>query len=195
MEYVPPIEERRHADADELPLLRPTARRSRRMRGRPVLLLGTAVALVVGTHLALTATPSASTDPAEPPSSVAGSPEADQPTAPTGSAEPRATEAPRVTIAPARVSMIPGPAFAGSVPARPGADSAGPAKATTPLPAPAPAPAEPSIAPAPAAIELSLPGLPPDAVVPTARAGDTMGMKRILRALNGAKPAESSTGR
>jgi hypothetical protein len=208
MEYVPPVEERRHeerrhADADQLPLLRPTARRSRRMRGRPVLLLGAAAALVVGTHLVLTATPSASTDPAEAPASVAGSEEpespseppsfeADQPAARTGSAEPRATEVARVTIAPARVSMTPGPAFAGSVPARPGADSAAKAKATTRAPAPAPAPAEPSIAPAPAAIELSLPGLPPDAVAPAARTGDTMGMKRILRALNGTKPVEAS---
>jgi hypothetical protein len=82
------------------------------------------------------------------------------------------------------------------VPARPGADSAKTRKANTQAPAPAraptAAPAEPSIAPAPAAIELTLPGLPPEAVVPTARTGDTMGMKRILRALNGAKPAEAS---
>jgi hypothetical protein len=50
----------------------------------------------------------------------------------------------------------------------------------------------PSITPAPAAIELALPNLPPDSVVPAARTGDTLGMKKILRALNGAKPAESS---
>jgi hypothetical protein len=49
-----------------------------------------------------------------------------------------------------------------------------------------------SIAPAPAAIELTLPGLPPDSLMPTARRGDTMAMKKILRALNGAKPAEAS---
>jgi hypothetical protein len=86
--------------------------------------------------------------------------------------------------------MTPGPAFAGSVPARPGADSARTPKATAPAPAHAPV-AAPSIAPAPAAIELALPDLPPDSVVPAARTGDTMGMKKILRALNGAKSAEA----
>jgi hypothetical protein len=203
MEYRPPVEERHDTDADDLALPRPTARRSRRMRGRPVLLLGAAAALVVGAHLVLTATPSASADPAEAPASVPGSedPEsaselpsqgADQPAAGSNSAERRATEAPRVTIAPARVSMTPGPAFAGSVPARPGADSAGKPKAAIQPPAPEPAPAAVSIAPAPAAIELALPGLPPDSIVPTARTGDTMSMKKILRALNGAKPAGAS---
>ncbi|HUQ15851.1 MAG TPA: hypothetical protein VM094_07330 [Gemmatimonadales bacterium] len=207
MEYRPPVEERRDTDADELPLPRPTARRSRRMGGRPLLLLGAAAALVVGTHFVLTATPSASADPSEPTPSVAGSEEpesssepaseADQPAAGTGSAGTtsavtRATEAPRVTIAPARVSMTPGPAFAGSVPARPGADSTAKPKAAIQAPAPEPAPAAASIAPAPAAIELTLPGLPPDSIVPTARTGDTMGMKRILRALNGTKPTEAS---
>jgi hypothetical protein len=38
-------------------------------------------------------------------------------------------------------------------------------------------------------MDLALPDLPPDSIVPTARTGDTLGMKRILRALNGAKPA------
>jgi len=204
MEHVPPVEDRRDPDADELLLPRPTARRSRRMSGRPLLLLGAAAALLVGTHLVLTATPSASADPAEAPASVTSSdepessselpsPEAGQPAAGTSSAETRVTEAPRVTSAPARVSMMPGPAFAGSVPARPGADSARTPKATThaPAPASAPASAEPSIAPAPASIELAIPGLSPESVVPTARTGDTMGMKKILRALNGAKPAEA----
>jgi hypothetical protein len=45
------------------------------------------------------------------------------------------------------------------------------------------------IAPAPAAIDLALPGLPPDSILPTTRTGDTMGMKKILRALNGPQPA------
>jgi pyruvate dehydrogenase E2 component (dihydrolipoamide acetyltransferase) len=164
------------------------------MTGRPLLLLGTAAALVVGTHLVLTATPSASVDPAEPPAAVAAIQEAGQPAAATSSAGTRVREAPRVTSAPARVSMTPGPAFAGSGPARPGADSARTPKAATHAPAAAPAPAaeDPSIAPAPASIELALPGLPPDSVVPTARTGDTMGMKKILRALNGPKPAEGS---
>jgi hypothetical protein len=190
MEYRPPAEERDDA-ADELPHPRPTARRSRRMGGRPLLLLGAAASLVVGTHLVLTATPSASADPSEAPASVA------EDEVPESASEPRATqtrptEAPRVTIAPARVPMTPGPAFAGSVPARPGAVPAGMPKATTSAPAPAAASMAPSITPAPAAIELALPSLPPDSGVPAARTGDTLGMKKILRALNGAKPAESS---
>jgi len=196
MEHLPPVEDRRDPDADELPLPRPTARRSRRMTGRPLLLLGAAAALVVGTHLVLTATPSASVDPAEGPASGEIE-EPRQPDAGTSSAaarvnETRATEAPRVTSAPARASMTPGPAFTGSVPARPGADSAGTPKTTTQAPAAAPKPADPSIAPAPASIELAIPGLPPESVVPTARTGDTTGMKKILRALNGSKPAEGS---
>jgi hypothetical protein len=191
MEHVPPGENRRDAEAERL-LPRPAARRSRRMNGRPLLLLGTAAALVVGTHLVFTATPSASADPPEGQAAVAESEEPGQPAAGTTSAETRVTEAPRVTRAPARVSMTPGPAFAGSVPVPPGADTAGMPKAITHAPAPASAPAEPSIAPAPDSIELALPGLPPESVVPTARPGDTMGMKKILRALNGAKPTEGS---
>jgi hypothetical protein len=197
MEHLPLVEDRRDPEADELPLPRPTARRSRRMTGRPLLLLGAAAALVVGTHLVLTATPSASADPAEGPAS-AEIEEPRQPDAGTSSAATRVngtrvTEAPRVTSAPARASMTPGPAFTGSVPARPGADSAGTPKTTTQAPAAAPKPADPSIAPAPASIELAIPGLPPESVVPTARTGDTMGMRKILRALNGPKTAEGST--
>jgi hypothetical protein len=204
MEHLPPVEERRETVAAEQLFRRPTARRSRRRRARPLLLLGTAAALVAGTHLVLTATPSVFADPAEAlapadpgetptPLSVAEREEkARQPAAGTSSAETQVIEAPRVTSAPARVSMIPGPAFAGSAPARPGADSARTPKVTTHAPAPAPAPTEPSIAPAPAAIDLALPGLPPDSIVPATRTGDTMGMKRILRALNGPKPADGS---
>jgi hypothetical protein len=196
MEHVPPVEDRYDLDAKEFPP-RPTARRSRRMTGRPLLLLGAAAALVVGTHLVLTATPSASVDPAEGQAAAAEIEEPRQPEAGTSSAatrvnQPRATEAPRVTSAPTRASMTPGPAFTGSVPARPGADSAGTPKTTTQAPAAAPKPADPSIAPAPASIELAIPGLPPESVVPTARTGDTMGMKKILRALNGPKTAEGS---
>ena len=57
LEFSMPVEERQDADTEELLPHRPTARRSRRMGGRPVLLLGAAVALVIGTHLVLTATP------------------------------------------------------------------------------------------------------------------------------------------
>jgi hypothetical protein len=202
LEYRPPVDELREMFASEP--ARPTARRSRRMGGRPLLLLGAAASLVFGTHLVLTATPAASVKPSEAPASVAGdaepesstetpTPVAGQRAAGTSSAETRVTDAPRVTIAPARVRMTPGPAFAASVPARPdAADSAGMPKSTTRAPAPAATPAEPSIAPAPAAMELAVPGIPPESVVPTARTGDTMGMKKLLRALNGAKPAEGS---
>jgi hypothetical protein len=194
LEYPPPPEERHETESGEPPLPRPTARRSRRMGGRPFLLLGAAASLVVGTHFVLTATPSASANPpAHPPeasASVAGDEAPDiaaEPPAPT------ATGAPRVTIAPARVRMTPGPAFAGSVPARSGADSAGTTKSTAPQPAPAPAaPAAPAIAPPPAGVELTLPDLTPGSVVPPPRTGDTMGMKKVLRALNGASPAEGS---
>ncbi len=41
-------------------------------------------------------------------------------------------------------------------------------------------------------MDLALPDLPPDSVVPTARTADTLGMKKILRALNGAKPVEAA---
>ena len=190
LEYPPPVEQRREADAGEPPLTRPTARRSRRMGGRPFLLLGTAASLVVGTHLVLTATPSATANRSEAPAPVAGDEEPERASEPPA---PKPAEAPRVTIAPARVPMTPGPAFAGSVPARPGADSSGTTKSTMSGPAPAPAaPTAPAIAPAPAAIELTLPDLADDSVVPSPRSGDTMGMKKILRALNGAKPAEGS---
>jgi hypothetical protein len=69
-----------------------------------------------------------------------------------------------------------------------------PAPALAPALATAPeAAAPPSIAPAPAAMDLALPDLPADSVVPTARRSDTLGMKRVLRALNGSKPAEAPT--
>jgi hypothetical protein len=200
MEHLPPVEERLDDDATVQLFRRPTARRSRRMRGRPLVLLGAAAALVAGTHLVLTATPSTSADPAEAPvpadatealgAELERGEEAGEPDKETSSGETRATETPRVTSAPARVRMIPGPAFAGSVPARPGADTARTPKLATHAPAPAPPPPGPSITPAPVAIELALPGLPADSTVPTARTGDTMGMKRILRALNGPRPGE-----
>lgn len=208
-EYSLPVEKRQEADAGDLPVPRPTARRSRRMGGRPFLLLGAAAALVVGTHLVLTATPSPSPGPSEVPAAAAAStesersaersaeatpPESDGHDSETNLAAAEAVESPRVTIAPARVPMTPGPAFSGSVPTRPGA-GAGTPRAVTPAPAPAPTAtaAAASIAPAPAGIELALPDLPPDSMVPTARTSDTMGMKKILRALNGSKPEVSAS--
>ena len=191
-------------EPDEPAHARPTARRSRRASGRPLLLLGAAAGLVLAAHFALTAMPPASagtSDMAEPaeaapepaanlPAEAAAEPAA--PAAPTAPA-PRAaeTEPPaRVTSAPARVPMTPGPAFSGSAPARPGADPGVAPRATAPAAPPAPAAAAPedgAITPAPAAIELALPDLPPDSVMPAARSGDTLAMKKILRALNGTK--------
>jgi hypothetical protein len=87
--------------------------------------------------------------------------------------------------------MTPGPAFAGSVPAQPGADTVAPR--TKPPVAPAtsattaPGAEVPSIAPPPVEFEVALPDLKTDSLAP-ARAGDTMAMKKILRALNGSKP-------
>ncbi|HEX2217857.1 MAG TPA: hypothetical protein VHG35_03585 [Gemmatimonadales bacterium] len=154
-----------------------------------MLLVGVAAALVIGAHLALTATPSPnraeSTAPAQPvsPSAV------DQPVAPAPE-QPEPEEPPRVTTDPARVPMTPGPAFAGSAPARP---RVSPREVpSTRTRAAAPGDAEPSPAPAitppPAALELTLPDLSADSIVPQARTGDTLAMKKILRALNGTKP-------
>ena len=109
------------------------------------------------------------------------------PPAPAAAATPA-----RVTSSPARVRMTPGPAFAGSAPVPPGADTTAPrAKApvapATPTKPAEPAEPAPSIAPAPVELELALPDLRTDSLAP-ARRSDTMAMKKILRALNGPKP-------
>jgi hypothetical protein len=105
---------------------------------------------------------------------------------------PTAAAPARVTSAPARVRMTPGPAFAASAPMPPGADTVvprakGPLAPATP-PKPEPAEAAPPIAPAPVELKLTLPDLKTDSIAPARAAGDTMGMKKILRALNGSKP-------
>jgi hypothetical protein len=187
-----------HYEPEEPTPARPTARRSRRAGGRPLLLLGVAAAVVLAAHFTLTARPSAPADasdaaePADaPPEPVVSDLAAEEPVksrtraAAVAPAEPP----PRVSSAPARVPMTPGPAFSGSVPARPGTGPAFTPRATPPAAAPpsdASAP-EGSIAPAPVAVDLALPDLPPDSVVPAARRGDTTAMKKILRALNGTK--------
>ena len=198
LEYSGPLAEPYHAEADE-PHHRSTARR-RRVGGRPVMLFGVAASLVVGMQILLSSTPSASADPAaEAEAEETAIPdEIDDPAsltpdpvnAPVASEAPARTPAARVTTAPARVPMVPGPAFAGSAPLRSGADTV----ATRPAPAPQPAApvAASEIAPAPAAIDLGMPALVPDSLAPTARTTDTMGMKKILRALNGPKPAEAA---
>ncbi|CAN5853829.1 hypothetical protein BH24GEM1_BH24GEM1_00020 [soil metagenome] len=191
-EVFAPAVEHPASHVDEL-LPLPTARRSRRMGGGPVKLLGAAAALVICTHLVVTSTSPAIADPAAPPtarmddarSSSDPTPhEADRPTDGIISSEAGASEAPRVTIAPARVPMTPGPAFAASAPARPGESSVAPAQASV-------APAQASIAPAPAAIELALPDLAADSLARSAPTKDTLGMKKILRALNGPTSAEA----
>jgi hypothetical protein len=183
LEYEAPLAEPISPDHAEELHQRPTARR-RRVGGKPFVLLGTAAALVVGAQLVLTATPSASANPA------AEAPAASQAVETEPASEALATDdASLVTSAPARVPMTPGPAFAGSAPLRPG-DSVASPKAPAPVAA-APAPAE--ISPAPVAMELAMPDLPVDSLAPTARTTDTLAMKKLLRALNGAKPAEPST--
>jgi hypothetical protein len=182
---------------------RPTARRSKRAGGRPLLLLGMAAALVAAAHFAWYATPSTSAD-----SSDRAEPEEELVSEPVGadaSAEapavkvppsPAAAAPPRVTSSPARVRMTPGPAFAGSVPLQPGADTATPRatpRAMAPVAPATSAPADPdaaapSIAPAPVELKLALPDLKSDSIAPASATGDTLGMKKILRALNGSKP-------
>jgi hypothetical protein len=199
-----------HAALEDAGPARPTARRSRRMSGRPTLLVGVAAALVIGTHLALTATPSPdraeSTVPRE--AAEPGEPQAVEqqlgaqhpvqqppvPRQPPVSRQPalqQRAQPPRATREPERSPMVPGPAFTGSAPVRPGSHTANPPSRTTTtatLPPPASVdPAAPDIAPPPAALDLALPSLP-DSTVPSARVGDTLAMKKILQALNGAKP-------
>ncbi len=178
-----PAEHGSDADAGEEAAPRPTARRSRRMAGRPLLLLGAATALVIGTHLVVTAAPAPPVSPA--PSGVPAAMAEDA----SHEDSPEPSESPRVTIAPARVPMTPGPAFAGSVPAGTGVDTdrpkaAMPAAATIGVAAPA------VIAPAPSAIDLAVPDIASDSVIAPHRSSDTLGMKKILRALNGSKAAE-----
>jgi hypothetical protein len=200
LEYSGPLGDT-HEATDVQPA-RPTARRSRRLRAHPLRMIGAAAALALGTHLVLTTTPlgsAVSTDAVPAAPSAAGNEEPGTPVAENGgqlASDGDVTETRTVTSEPARVPMTPGPAFAGSAPARPGADSAARAstRAAAAAPAPAPAaPAEPSaIVPAPLSFELGLPELPSDSIVPSAPPRDTMGMKKILRALNGPKPVEAS---
>jgi hypothetical protein len=177
---------------------RPTARRSKRGSGRPLLLLGVAAAVVFAGQYVLRAAPSASADSligAEPEEIVSEPTQSEapveEPAAPVTPAPAVIATPPRVTSSPARVRMTPGPAFAGSVPAQPGADTAVPRTKAPVAPATsAPADADeaaPSIAPAPVELELALPDLQTDSIAPSRTKGDTMAMKKILRALNGAK--------
>jgi hypothetical protein len=179
------------------PQPRPTARRSPRAHGRPLLLLGVAAALVVGAHVALTRMPSVAADASEQAGPAAAAEEmvpagssAVSPPEPAAAATTPPAPATRVSSAPARLRMTPGPAFSGSAPLAPGGPP-GPSKppaAASNRAQPIVDSAAPAIAPAPVAPELSLPDLSTDSIVPAARAGDSMAMKKILRALNGPKP-------
>ena len=158
----------------EEPPARPTARRAHRSGGRPLLLLGVAAVLVLAGHYALTATRPASadasenaepadaaTEPAAPAESEGDGDELGQDATPPASAAAEGSA--RVTSAPARVRMTPGPAFAGSVPATLGAERPKPApKASAPAPTPSAAEVAPAIAPAPVELDLALPTLPAD---------------------------------
>lgn len=176
---------------------RPTARRSRRPGGRPLLLLGVAAALVVGAHFALTPASRASADEldvADPADLAAeAQPGAVAAEAPR-SADIPADLPPKVTSSPAQVRMTPGPAFAGSVPAPAGSEVAAPPARPVSVPArePSPPPAEaPGLEPAPIELDLAVPDIGADSMAPV-RTGDTLAMKRILRALNGTKPQETA---
>lgn len=189
-----------HSPPEEHTHPRPTARRSMRAGGRPLALVGVAAALVVAANFGLSAmrsssaaaTEAAPADVAAEPAAEAPAP-ADEPPIPAAEAPSARRGAERVSTASARVPMTPGPAFAGSAPVDPG-DSAATARALAPAPTPASTSAAspaPAIAPAPVELEVAIPDIAADSLVPSMRTGDTMGMKKILRALNGAKPAEA----
>ena len=189
--------------AAELP--RPTARRARSYEGwRPAPAAGRGGGAGRWVPISSsTATPSASVDPAAAPAveavdkhrSLRVAPPRGEPSAGRPGSDQGARAVTASTSAPARVSMTPGPAFAGSVPARPGADSARDAEGRHPSHRSGSRhrPAEPYRAGA-RSMRDGVPGLPPESLVPTAREpSDTLAMKRILRALNGTKPVEAAS--
>ena len=189
---------------------RAPARRSRRAAGRPLLLIGSAVALVLGgqRYLAGRGAGSREVAPVAETSAEAG-PQETRPVeqkvapAPRESSQPSrvATPSPRVAQQPAPVlpaptqRMQPGPAFAASVPASATASPPAPAAApriTPPSPALVPGqvpPADSAIAPAPGAIELDVPAvLPGESIAPAVNDGrDSLAIKRILKAVTGRK--------
>ena len=186
---VPPMEQEHRAPA----------RRSRRAAGRPLLLIGSAAALVLGgqRYLAsredrVAAAPvSEISSPAATPASQGVSP--GQPRAAvTPKAPPRQPTAP--VLPPATQRMQPGPAFAASVPARgavlPPTQAAAPHLApTSPVPLPGQTPSsDGAIAPAPSAIDLDVPTVVPDSIAPSVADGrDSLAIKRILKAVAGRK--------
>ena len=197
---VPPMESEHRAPA----------RRSRRTAGRPLLLIGSAAALVLGGQRYLAARGAAGSAPVAETSAETAQPETravEQKTtpAPKASSQPSAVAAPPAQVVrqqPAPVvpaptqRMQPGPAFAASVPA---SAIASPPPAPPPAPRitpPSPAllpgqgpPADSAIAPAPGAIELDVPAvLPGESIAPALNDGrDSLAIKRILKAVTGRK--------
>jgi hypothetical protein len=201
---LPPLEQLEH---------RPTARRSRRSAGRPLLLVGSAAVLVFAGQRLLA---SRGAEPGEPAPTAEAAAPADAPrqTSPdapsaaraSGSAAGRSTAvAPsrsQPLVRPPSQPMTPGPAFAASVPTRgtpglAGAPTAIGSTGTPPAIASAPA-AEPhaasrpdsaAIAPAPTAIRLDVPALLPGESIGPAldQARDSLALKRILKAVTGRK--------
>jgi hypothetical protein len=197
---VPPLE----------PEQRATARRSRRASGRPLLLVGSAVALVLGGQRYLASRGSAAAEPT--PVAEVAAPEPVQPDGRSAERKPaspprRPSANPATAVArPAPVArqpapvvpapaqrMQPGPAFAASVPATaaatpPVAPSPAAGVATT-TPAPSQAPrSDGVIAPAPSA-ELDMPAaFPGESIAPAVDDGrDSLAIKRILKAITGRK--------
>jgi hypothetical protein len=178
---------------------RAPARRSRRTAGRPLLLVGSAAALVLGGQRYLASRGGAVQDaPAAEISSPAMTPafkgvSASQPRAAvTSKAPPQQPTAPVLPRSTQR--MQPGPAFAASVPATeavmPPARAAAPhIVPTSPalLPGQAP-PTDGAIAPAPSTIDLDVPAIVPDSMAPAVVDGrDSLAIKRILKAVTGRK--------
>ncbi len=197
---VPPMESEHRAPA----------RRSRRAAGRPLLLIGSAVALVLGGQRYLAARGAAGSEAAPVAESSAETAQpatraVEQKPAPKASSQSSAVATPRAQVVrqqPAPVvpaptqRMQPGPAFSASVPAS-GIASPPPApppapRITPPSPALVPGqtlPADGAIAPAPGALELDVPAvLPGESIGPALNDGrDSLAIKRILKAVTGRK--------
>ena len=204
---VPPMESEQRAPA----------RRSRRAAGRPLLLIGSAVALVLGgqRYLAARGAAGGAVAPMAETTAEAAQPETrpvEQKPTPVPKAASKASamatppvQVPRQQPAPLLPAptqrMQPGPAFAASVPAR---DIASPPPApptaprtTPPAPAlvPGQAPAgDDGIAPAPSAIELDVPtALPGESIAPAVNdSRDSLAIKRILKAVTGRKASSTA---
>jgi hypothetical protein len=204
---VPPMESEQRAPA----------RRSRRAAGRPLLLIGSAAALVLGGQRYLVARGAASgaVAPMAETTAEAAHPET-RPVERKPTPDPKAaSKASAMATPPVQVPqrqpaplvpaptqrMQPGPAFAPSVPAS-GIASPPPAPPTAPRimpPAPALVPGQApagddGIAPAPSAIELDVPAaLPGESIAPAVNDGrDSLALKRILKAVSGRKASPTA---